>query len=67
MLAMDWASNQKENYMKIYMDLDNAHDRLRWDYVIAVPLRAGFGDGFCMRMSTLFNNVNSQVNINEYF
>lgn len=64
--AVDWASEQDEEYIMINMDLEKAYDRVGWEFLLAVIQKMGLGDSFSGMVSTLFQNAHAVVQVNGY-
>ncbi|MCO5550845.1 hypothetical protein L7F22_004338 [Adiantum nelumboides] len=64
--AIDWATEQEDEYIMINMDLEKAYDRVSWEYILVVIDRMGFGSLFLGMVKTLFQNASASVHINGY-
>lgn len=64
--AVEWASEQEEEYVIVNMDLEKAYDRAGWEFLHAVIEKIGFGTMFVKMVNTLFTNAYAAVQVNGY-
>lgn len=64
--AIDWASEQEDDFVMINMDLEKAYDRVSWEFILAVIDKMGFGPLFSGMVKTLFQNAAATIQVNGY-
>lgn len=64
--SLDYASHSRKKMLLMKFDFDKAYDRLRWNFMLKVLLKLGFGEVFCKMIGSLFSNASAILCLNGW-